>query len=167
MTAAPVSTVLTTTLRSGVDSDATAFAFSAAGAVKGGAAAISTSTAESTATAIDSGAGQDDETLFNSGRLNADATALAGTVNVAAVNQGAAIAADAVWDGGTQATATAKGIDVGLGGDIVVNEGEVAALSDATAASAAVSVAMEGVAVATATSTATSKASAHRHRCWK
>jgi len=142
------------------DSDATAFAFSAAGAVKGGAAAVSTSTAESTATAIDAGAGQDDETLFNAGQLTADAMALAGTVNVAAVNQGAAIAADAVWDGGTQATATAKGIDVGLGADTVVNEGEVAALSDATAASAAVSVAMEGVAVATATSTATSKASA-------
>ena len=143
-----------------VDSDATAFAFSAAGAVKGGAAAISTSTAASTATAIDAGAGQDDETLFNAGQLTADAMARAGTVNIAAVNQGAAIAADAIWDGGTKAAATAKGIDAGLGADTVVNEGEIVALSDAEAASAAVSVAMEGVAVATATSTATSTASA-------
>ena len=149
-------------------SSATAPSVSAAVAVTGVAGAVSTATATSTATAIDAGGGVEADVVSNlnkgtvghAGKLTARAEALAATANVAVTNQGLAIAADAVWDGGTKAEATAKGIDVGLGTDTVTNEGEIEATSDATAASAAVSVAITGVAGATATSTATSNATA-------
>ena len=157
-----------TMARSWLHSSATAPSVSAAVAVTGAAAAVSTATATSTATAIDAGGGVEADVVSNlnkgtvghAGKLTARAETLAATANVAVTNQGLAIAADAVWDGGTKADATAKGIDVGLGADTVTNEGEIEAISDATAASVAVSVAVTGVAGASATSTATSKATA-------
>jgi hypothetical protein len=74
-------------------------------------AAMSTSTAEARAAAIDAGDG--DDTVDNSGNLTAKSTANADAVSVAATLIGVTVAGTSAWDGGTKATAEA----VGIGGD--------------------------------------------------
>jgi uncharacterized protein YhjY with autotransporter beta-barrel domain len=93
--------------------DATASAFGPSIGVSvvatGAGAAVTTMTTDSEAIAIDSGA--DADTITNSGELNATATSDALTVNVGVVpTGGVALAGDAVWNGGTTATANAVGI---------------------------------------------------------
>jgi hypothetical protein len=134
--------------------------------------AVSTSTATATATAIDASAGVDADTVENleaedlaatperDGALTATASALAATGNVTVTNAGVAASADSVWDGGTKAVATARGVATGSGIDTVVNEGDIDATSTANSGSAAVSVAVTGVAVTAATSTAVATADA-------
>jgi uncharacterized protein YhjY with autotransporter beta-barrel domain len=174
--------------------DATATAVSAGltvgvAAASGVSGAISTSTAKSEATAIVAGAGGDE--IRNSGELAATATSVAASVNTAVTaGTGVAIAADAVFDGGTTAQATAKGIDAdgnstdkttettmsassdgttldhratvsaAQGQDIIVNEGKIDAIATAVAPSVGVAVAVSGVGVAASTATAQAEATA-------
>lgn len=127
-------------------------------AAKGVGIATSTATAESRAAAIDAGSGGSVDEVYNSGQLTADSTALADAASVSVTNQGLAVSADSVWDGGTKATAEARGIDVGAGGETLTNDGRIDALADAETASASIAVSMKGV--AGASSTSTSKADA-------
>ena len=141
---------------------ATAPSVSGAIAVTGLPVAISTATATSDAAAIDAGDGtESDEVLNLAGtKLTASAEALAATATVSVTNAGAAFAADAVWDGGTKAEATARGIATGLGADVLRNAGEVEAISEADSGSAAVAVAVSGLAGAAAASTSTAGSTA-------
>ncbi|MDJ0926016.1 MAG: autotransporter outer membrane beta-barrel domain-containing protein [Gammaproteobacteria bacterium] len=137
-----------------INADATANAGSVGVAVaaKGVGVATSTATADSTATAIDAGAGASTDDVFNSGQLSADSTARAAAASVSVTNGGVALSFDSVWDGGTGATATARGIDLGEGGETLTNEGEIGASADAETLSASIAVSMKGVAGASATS---------------
>jgi hypothetical protein len=176
-----------------IDADAVAVTAGVAVGVSaaGGAAAISTSTARSRATAIDAGDGNDQITNAASGELRANATSVAAALNVSvAAGTGAAIAADAVWDGGTTAEATAKGIDAdgsassstsattitigsegasighsesttsASGDDALTNDAKIGATATAVAPSVSVAVAVSGVGVATSTATAKADARA-------
>jgi len=140
--------------------DATANAnspeISAAIAITGVSGAVSTSTATSNATAIDAGAG--DDQVNNTGKLTATATSLAVAVNGSVATKGVAISADGVWNGGTKANATAKGVDAGDGNDSIDNGGDVEAHATAVAPSVSGSVAVQGVAGAISASTATANA---------
>jgi hypothetical protein len=136
----------------------TPFVATAAVAVSGVAAAVSTSSTTADATAIDAGGGVEADTVVNTGQLTADANARSHTINVAVTNAGVAVAADAVWDGGTTATARARGIDAGLGADTISNTGAIDATADALSTSIGVAVAVSGVAAASATSTADTEA---------
>jgi len=135
---------------------ATALAGSVAVAVTstGFAGASGTSTGSADASALDASAGIDSDTVINRGVLNAAAEATAATASVTYTNTGAALALGAVWDGGTGATARARGIETGDGADEVVSTGTIAATADALAAEAAVGVTASGVAGAVATATA-------------
>jgi hypothetical protein len=123
---------------------------------KGVSAAITTATSVAESAGIDTGEG--DDIVYNAGSIDADATANADAVTVAVSGQGVAGAANAVWDGGTTSMATAKGIDVGSGEDIVMNEAAVDASADAITVAASVAVVGKGVGVAASTSTANGEA---------
>jgi hypothetical protein len=158
-------------------------------AVEGGAAATSSSVAKSSATAIDAGGG--DDGITNGAELTATATSTAVALNIAIeAGAGGAVAADAVWDGGTTAEASAKGIDADgsatstsngttiaidsngarighsesttsvTGADTITNDGKIKAAATAVAPSVSVAVAVSGVGVAAATSTAKAEATA-------
>ncbi len=129
---------------------------SAAVPIKGMGVSISTSTADAIATAIDAGGGNN--TVTNSGALTSTADATAATANVAVTKTGVAIAADAVWDGGTTARAAANGIIAGDGRTPITNSGLITANSNAITLSGSVAVAITGAAGATATSTSESRA---------
>ena len=90
--------------------DADAVSVSAAVSIVGVgmAAAVSTSEANARAAAIDAGGG--DDTVINEASLTAEAGATAVGVAVDVAAAGLAVAADAVWDGGTTAEAEAIGI---------------------------------------------------------
>ena len=143
-----------------INADATANAASVGVAVaaKGIGVATSTATAESRAAAIDAGSGGSVDDVYNSGKLTAESTARAAAASVSVTNEGLAVSADSVWDGGTRATAEARGIDVGAGGETLTNDGQIDAIADAETASASIAVSMKGV--AGASSTSTSKADA-------
>jgi len=143
-----------------VTADATTASAAVSVAVTGAAGASATSTSTADAVAIDAAAGADGDTVTNDGALTVDSTAFAAGASVSVTNAGLAIAADAVWDGGTGADARARGIDVGDGIDAVTNRESVDSSATAIAASAAVGVAVSGVAGATATSTATADSAA-------
>jgi len=145
-----------------VDATADAFALSISAAVtsSGVAAATATSTSTANASAIDAGAGDSIDDVENSGALRAIANADAYAASIGVTNNGVAGAVGAVWDGGTKANARARGIDVGAGGEVVVNSGSILADSDAQTLEASVAVAMNGVAAATATSTSTADSTA-------
>jgi len=153
----------------------------------GATAAVSSSTAESRAVAIDAGSG--DDHITNSGELEATAVANANTVNISVAPAGGAIAGDTVWDGGTKATAEAIGISgdgkgtdylfdssikvedgdaimatvfdssAASGDDFIDNNNDITATSVAVAPSIGVAVAV-GVAGAASTATAESRAAA-------
>jgi hypothetical protein len=97
-------------------------------AVGGVGAAVSTSTATADAAAIETGGGDDE--IDNSGELLADADAVAVTVNGSWGLIGAGVSADAVWNGGTTARATAIGIDAEGRGQRVETVHEVTASLD-------------------------------------
>ena len=78
-------------------------------------AAVSTSNADAVTNGIRGGQG--DDTIANDGTINTHADSVAATLNVSVASSGAAVAADAVWDGGTRADSTAIGI-AGDGGDL-------------------------------------------------
>lgn len=141
---------------------ATALAGSATVAVTstGFAGASGTSTGTADASAIDASAGIDSDTVVNRGVLSATAGAIAATASVAYTNTGAALALGAVWDGGTAATARARGIETGDGGDAVLSTGDITATADSLAAEASVAVTATGVAGAVATATAETDAAA-------
>ena len=147
-------------------SDATTVSVNVSVAVTGGAGAVGTATGTSNATAIDTGDGAD--TILNrntglpnrAGTLTADADALAIAANVSITTAGVAVAADSVWDGGTKAEATARGIDAGLGADAVTNESDIVATSYAETVSVAGGVAITGVAGAIASATGKSSSTA-------
>ncbi len=113
-------------IESGATSNATTV--SLAVSIRGVAAAVSTSTAESDATGIRGGDGddvidngiRDGEDEDNTGRIDSTATANALTANVSFTPQGLAVVADAVWDSGTTASATSTGI-AGDGGNLSEN----------------------------------------------
>jgi len=141
-----------------VSADANTGSAAVSVAVAGVAAAIATSTSRATATAIDAGDGNNQ--VVNTGTLTADARALAGTVTVGVTPAGVSVAGDAAWNGGTTGDATSRAIATGDGADLVINDGELSALSSAGTASAAVSVAVAGVGAAIGTSTAISHSTA-------
>lgn len=146
-----------------MDVDAIATTASASVAVtasSGVAAATATSTAEATAAGIDAGAGTGVDEVYNAGVLDVLADAAAAAASVSVVNTGVAIAADSVWDGGTTATARARGIDVGAGGDTIENDGETNATATALAGSVAAAATSTGFAGASGTSTGSADASA-------
>ena len=98
-------------------------------------------------------------TIDNTGELTVSADSNAVAVNVALTGVGAAVAADAVWDGGTTAKAYADGIRAGAGNDIIDNTTRCGAITsnaaaDATSASVAISAAGFSGAVSTSTSIA-------------
>ena len=138
--------------------DAKSGSLTASVAVTGFAASVATSTAIADAAAIDAGDGADRVT--NTGKLTANAKALAPTVQVAVTTAGVAATSDAVWDGGTKGEASARTIAAGDGADRVRNVGDVSAVSIADSASLGVSVSVAGVGASVATSTATSTATA-------
>ncbi|MCJ7558630.1 MAG: hypothetical protein MUP90_17180, partial [Gammaproteobacteria bacterium] len=141
--------------------------------VIGVAGAVSTTTAESRAAAIDAGAGTDK--ITNSGELVATSVANADTINVSVGLLGGAVAADAVWDGGTTASSEAVGIsgdgtgrneyiegnievtdefvrlgtslsrEAATGNDTIINDGKITATSVVVAPSASVAVNLLGV----------------------
>jgi hypothetical protein len=122
---------------------------------------VATSTATSNATAIDLGGGDDTVVNMNggqtgrTGKLVADATANAIAASVTVTPAGVAIASDAVWRGGTTATAGAAGIDAGPGKDIVVNAAEMDIDSTARTGAVSAAVTVFGVSAALVNSTAT------------
>jgi uncharacterized protein YhjY with autotransporter beta-barrel domain len=126
----------------------------------GVAAATATSTANATASAIDAGAGDDIDDVYNTGTLNATANADAASASLSITNTGVSVAADSVWDGGTTATATARGIDVGSGGETIENHGEINSLADSFAGSVAAAATVTGAAGATASATGTADSTA-------
>jgi len=138
--------------------DAATASASIAVSMKGVAGASATATGKADAIAIDASAGDDVDTVTNNGVLTANATALSTAASISVTNQGLAIASGAVWDGGTKAEGSARGIDVGDGGDVIDNTGAVTVSSLSAAAEAAVGVAVKGVAGAVATSTSKSAA---------
>ncbi len=113
-----------------VDADAVTSSNSVAFTVAGVAGAVSTSTATADAVAISGGDG--DDRLINEGTLDSNADATAVSVSFAASAGGVAIAADAVWDGGTKADAHASGLDGGRGDDTIQNTAEVDATANST-----------------------------------
>jgi hypothetical protein len=152
----------------------------------GVAVAVSRATADSRAAAIDAGSG--DDTVRNRGELVATAASLAVAGNVSFAGAGGAIASDAVFDGGTTATAESVGIatdgtgtdivtSAGMradesgsaiafshsegsaaGDDVVRNEGSIVSTAVAAAPSAAVSVTPAGLAAAITAATAKTRA---------
>ena len=93
-------------------------------------ASASTATANSRSAAIDAGAGAD--YVDNNGDLTSVATAVAVAVPVAVAPIGFGVALDAIWDGGTSATASATGIDADGEGTDFVNEATIRAGDDGT-----------------------------------
>lgn len=152
------------------------------------AATVATASSNAKSSAIITGDGDDE--IDNSGKLVSVATSNADTVNIAVTPAGVALAADAVWDGGTTAEATAHGIssdgdttdtikqanihastdsvgisyntsiDYASGDDLVTNTGDITSVANAVAPSVGVSVAVAGVAGVVSTATADAKASA-------
>ncbi len=139
----------------GVSANSTTVAVSASVTASAGvAAATSTATGDANAIAIDASAGDDIDSVVNSGNLEAGATVTAVSASLSVANNGLAVASDAVWDGGTQATARSRGIDVGNANDAVNNTGTIDAAGEANAVSASFSATVNGVAGALSTSTA-------------
>ena len=130
-----------------------AASLSVAVAVKGAAVGTATSTATANSTAIHAGEGDETDDVYNAGTLTSTANANAVAASISATNQGLAIAADSVWDGGTKATAAARGIDVGAGGETMQNDGDITATAGALVGSLAAGVSISGVAGGSATST--------------
>jgi len=154
--------------------------------LNGVAAAISTATAEATAVAIDAGSG--DDTVTNTGELIATSVANADAVNITLGPLTVAVAADAVWSGGTTATAKSVGIsgdnmnpdeiilgtieavdgeilfdtiishEYAGGNDIITNDGNITTTAVVVAPSVSDAVAGVGIAVAMSTATAESTA---------
>ena len=143
----------------GIDSETDAVTVSAGISIVGTGIGLSTSTstAEGMTAGINSGAGAD--TVLNSGVIETDATATAVSAQVSIAGTGIAGSADAVWDGGTKATAAAAGINAGDGDNTVVNTAMLDSETDATTVSAAISIAGTGIGLASSTSTALSGAS--------
>ncbi len=142
------------TAHSTADTDSTGVGVTIAGV----AGAISTSTAHTLATAIDGG--EEGDTITNLGQLTSIADSSAKSVSVGVTLIGAAAAADAVWDGGTTADATARGIDGGGGNDVIGNQQTVSAISTADTSSTGVTVTVAGAAGALSQSSAQARSTA-------
>jgi hypothetical protein len=106
-----------------VNAEATTDSTGVSGSVYGVAGTVMSSTAHTWSAGIAGGGG--DDTIQNTDTLTADATSEAGTNNFALDGAGVAVAADAVWDGGTTAEATAVGLDGGPGDDTIINTGTI------------------------------------------
>ena len=126
----------------------------------GVAIATATSTSSAKAAAIDAGQGTAIDDVTNRGSLTASADAQAYTASVSVVNNGAAIAAGSVWDGGTKAESRARGIDVGAGGETVTNSGAIESSAFSNTIEVAVAAAVNGFAAAVATTTGNADATA-------
>src|SRR6185295_2845908 len=98
--------------------------------------------------------------VTNSGALTATANSQVYTAALSFTNNGAAAALDAVWDGGTTATARARGIGMGNASDAVDNTGAITASGDARALALSASIAVNGVAAAVTSATALSDSAA-------
>ena len=96
-----------------IAADATATTVSAGVSIVGKGLSVSVSTATATAEAVGIDPGETTPELWNSGDITSTATATAVTVNADIAGKGVAAALDEVWDGGTKATATARGIESG------------------------------------------------------
>lgn len=127
-------------------------------AVTGFAAASATSTAQSDSIAIDASAGDDDDTIINTGELTTNSNATGVTAAATFSNVGVSIASGAVWDGGTGATANSRGIATGNGADTIGNTANINTNADATSVEASASIAVTGITGAVATSTAEANA---------
>lgn len=167
---------------------ATSVVLSVAGSYSGAGVAAAFSTAESNAyaSALDSGGGNDQ--ITNSAGVSAVATGNADSLNVAFATYGVALAADAVWNGGTSSTVQAIGINadgefeskttttqlegseagvkashivtqtMAAGDDTIINDGYVTAVATAVSPSIGVSLTMGGVAVVATTATSNANA---------
>ena len=120
--------------------------------VGGVAAALSTSTTKSDVNGIDGGAGND--TITNHGELETNARATSVTVTGSIGVLGVALAADALWDGGTSSEAFSDSIAGGGGNDTITNTAGVTTYATSRANSIQVPVSLIGVTVAGSTSTA-------------
>ena len=96
---------------------------------------MSNAVADATALAIDAGAG--DDSITNHGELTATSVANADAIAVAAQGGGVAVAGNAFWDSGTEATAIAVGIsgdgvdvDESVIGIVEAGDGEVRVFFD-------------------------------------
>ena len=128
--------------------------------VGGAAGAVSTATAKSDSTAIDTGDGED--AITSSGILTSAAFANADAVNVSVTGVGGvSVSGNNVWDGGTLSEAKSRGINSGDGDDAVDNSGDMTTTATAVTGTGAVSVTgVGGVAGAISTATATSDSTA-------
>ncbi|MDH5368416.1 MAG: hypothetical protein OEW99_00205 [Gammaproteobacteria bacterium] len=138
------------------------------------AATIATAESKAASTAIITGDGEDE--ITNSGKLTSVATSNADSINVAVTPAGVALAADAIWNGGTHSEAVALGIssdgqeknstnqtqilydsnglsishsktiEYASSDDLVKNDGDIVTVATAVAPSIGVSVAVAGVA---------------------
>ncbi|MBI9086592.1 MAG: hypothetical protein JEZ11_23545, partial [Desulfobacterales bacterium] len=172
------------------DIDATAVAVTASYSnsitITGVAGTVATATAQANAVAIDAGAG--DDTVNNSGDLSATAVSVAAAVSMATNGLGVSVAADSVFSGGTNAEATAVGIQgdsaqysesgttailasdsmvfvsdtwentAAGGNDTITNSGSVDAVSVVVAPTYSTSVTLAGITAALAQSTAEANA---------
>jgi hypothetical protein len=144
-----------TVVNMAIAADATATTVSAGVSIvgKGLSASVSTATAKAESIGIDPG--KTTPELWNSGDIASTATATAVTVNADIAGKGVAAALDEVWDGGTEATATSRGVQMGAGDNNLWNEGVIMVGSEATTPSVGVAVAGKGLSAAVTTSTAT------------
>jgi uncharacterized protein with beta-barrel porin domain len=122
------------------------------------AAAIVTSTADVAFSAMDGGDGNDVLNSHAGSTIDVDATADAASTSVSFTGTGVALALDAIWDGGTGATANAFGLDAGLGNDLLINLGLANIGATAVTRSTGVAVSLVGVAGAIVSSTADANA---------
>lgn len=120
----------------------------------GVAGAVATSNSTASANALDGGDG--DDAIYNEGGILAEADARATSVAVSFSGIGAAIAADAFWDGGTSAASTAYGITGGDGEDSLYNVGRLESLAtaDSDSVNVATTAGVVGAAVASSEATA-------------
>lgn len=141
-----------------VDSDSMARSIGVAGALGiktlNVAVAAVTSTATTTFAGIDGGTGDDTIENGTAGEIIVDAKADAASASVALSGTGVALALDAVWDGGTKAIASAKGIAGGDGSDGITSKGRVDVKSTADVNSNGIALTGAGVAGAVVTSSA-------------
>ncbi len=138
--------------------NATSAAAAAGGTATGVGIATATSTASAYAAAIDAGAGEEVDDVYNRGTLTSDSQAVAASASIGVATTGVALAANSVWDGGTTADARSRGIDVGAGGETLLNDGAISTSATAGAGAASASVAVTGFAGAAATATADANA---------
>ncbi|WP_078120324.1 autotransporter domain-containing protein [Thiosocius teredinicola] len=141
----------------GIEIDAQAISIGVAATIDikmpGIAAVAVTSTGSAQFTGIDGGKGDDELVNLDGAEILVDVSADAASTSVAFSSLGVSLALDAVWDGGTRATALGEGLAGGADDDRVINHGLIDVKSGADTNSNGVAITGIGLTVASVTST--------------